>query len=158
MSRLFPFLLLSSLLSACSQAMPTCQLQDANSANHQTEIKGNAGCWIVEEGKLLLVKQRNGLFSYPGGTAQSGESAQCTAHRETWEEAGIAVSVGTLKHRFENGFYLFHCHLQQMTRNTNDTIEIVAVLWTDPLAIPEEQWRFPAQRALSARWLQRNNN
>lgn len=100
-----------------------------------------------------MVEQRNGLFSFPGGTADFGETAQCTAHRETMEEAGIRVRVGSLKHRFDNGFYLFNCEAENIKLATNDSAEIAGVVLIAPSQLPAAYWRFPKQRQLAINWL-----
>lgn len=105
-----------------------------------------------------MVQQSNELFSFPGGMAGFNESAKCTAHRETWEEAGINVVVGDLKHQFDNGFYLFECFADNLTLATNDSTEVKKVVLIEPEAIPTEQWRYPKQRLMSIDWLQEGSN
>lgn len=50
---------------------------------------------IIEDGKILLNKFRNGLYyNFPGGGVEDGETlAECTK-REVLEETGITVVVG----------------------------------------------------------------
>jgi 8-oxo-dGTP pyrophosphatase MutT (NUDIX family) len=69
---------------------------------------GNAGCFLVDKQKLLVVQViHNGRgLDIPGGTSEKGESAQCTAARETFEETGLNVIVHELAHTFGK-FYLF---------------------------------------------------
>ena len=100
-----------------------------------------------------MIEQSNGLYSIPGGTSESGETAQCTAHRETWEEAGVDVKVGKLKHQFGNGFFLFECFADNISLETNDAGEVKQVLLVDPTEIPSELWRFPKQRKLTLEWM-----
>ena len=100
-----------------------------------------------------MVKQWNGSYSFPGGTADAGESAQCTAHRETLEEAGVDVRVGGLKYQFDNGFYLFNCEAENIELRTNDSLEVTGVVLINPSQLPASKWRFPYQRQLSIDWL-----
>ena len=50
------------------------------------------GCIIVRNGKLLLVRNRQGFWSTPGGHLDFGESPDVCAAREAFEETGIKVS------------------------------------------------------------------
>lgn len=136
------------VLSGCKKDAPICQTSPV-----LNELTGNAGCWLTQENKLLMVVQTTGLYAFPGGTSEFAESAQCTAHRETWEEAGVNVVVGNLKHQFDNGFFLFECTSDQLDLVTNDTSEVSGVVMADPATIPAEHWRFPEQRPQSIEWL-----
>jgi 8-oxo-dGTP diphosphatase len=50
------------------------------------------GCIVVRDGKLLLVRNRQGLWSTPGGHLDFGESPDVCAAREAFEETGVTVS------------------------------------------------------------------
>jgi 8-oxo-dGTP diphosphatase len=50
------------------------------------------GCIVVRDGKLLLVRNKAGFWSTPGGHLDFGESPDACAARETFEETGITVS------------------------------------------------------------------
>jgi 8-oxo-dGTP diphosphatase len=50
------------------------------------------GCIVVRDDKLLLVRNRRGLWSTPGGHLDFGESPEACAAREAFEETGIRVS------------------------------------------------------------------
>ena len=139
---------LLSLIAGCTQDRHECSQR----VNEEFSV-GNAGCWLEKNNGVLLVQQRNGKYSFPGGTAKPAENAQCTAHRETWEEAGIDVSVGKLKHRFENGFRLYECFSDTAQLTTKDSLEVKRVIYIRPELIPKEQWRFPDQRQLAIDWL-----
>ncbi len=55
------------------------------------------GCLINPEGKVLLQKRGDsGLWGFPGGAIELGESPQAAAVREVEEETGLKVSVGEL--------------------------------------------------------------
>jgi 8-oxo-dGTP diphosphatase len=49
------------------------------------------GCIVECEGRLLLVRNRSGHWSTPGGHLDFGESPEACAARETLEETGVAV-------------------------------------------------------------------
>ena len=46
---------------------------------------------VIRDGKILLVRENNGLWSLPGGWADVGLSAAENAAKEAFEEAGAAV-------------------------------------------------------------------
>ena len=122
----------------------------------ESQLQGNAGCVIRIDNKMLIVRhQKTGKLSPPAGTAKKGETAQCTAHRETREETGVEVTVGKLLKEFDSQFYLFHCTVvnQAVIRIPEDrlavpsdrTDEIDEVFFIDPLVLSNDSWRFPEQ-------------
>ena len=46
---------------------------------------------VIEDGKILLVKERDGRWSVPGGWVDVNEAVGRNAVKETWEEAGLTV-------------------------------------------------------------------
>ena len=135
---------------AADEAPPLCRIEPGA----EESGAANAGCLVVVGERLLLVHERyRGVWAIPGGTSIQGESAQCTAARETWEESGAEVIVGARLHTFENGFRLFLCRwdappegiseklpLPEWARNEVDDVTLV-----DPSRLEPEQYRFPAQ-------------
>ena len=119
--------------------------------------QANAGCLLVEQDGVLLVKQWSAKWALPGGTADAGETAQCTAFRETWEETGLRVNVGELIHVFDNGFHLFNCQrlVGEPKLNTGRpfTLEVRAVRWVDVESFDTLNWRFKNQQFVIKRWL-----
>jgi ADP-ribose pyrophosphatase YjhB (NUDIX family) len=59
-----------------------------------------AGCLVIERGKVLLLRRaitpRLGMWTFPGGYVDLGETAEQAAVRETSEEAGMNVRIGRL--------------------------------------------------------------
>lgn len=117
----------------------------------------NAGCLIVENHEVLMLKQWNAKWALPGGTAEAGEAAQCTALRETWEETGLKVNVGGLIHVYENGFHLFSCERQADQPKLNEkrsfTVEVLDVAWVGVEKFDGLNWRFSNQRQVIEDWL-----
>lgn len=135
------------LLASCSQFKPLCKIEPS----HYDPRSANAGCFIRSGNRLLVVRELSGKLAFPAGSSEVGEIAQCTAARETWEEAGVNVIVGRLVMTFPNGFRLYECipqdtgvYLSPVLRDWAKD-EIAEVLWVNPLQIQAEQWRYPDQ-------------
>ncbi len=93
-------LLIPCCLTGCAGA-PTCRV----AAGLEDGRRGDSGCVIIDDASLLVIRHRlGGKLGLPGGAAAAGESAQCTAHRETWEETGLDVRVGRFLGRLDTGF------------------------------------------------------
>ncbi|MGE5672620.1 MAG: NUDIX domain-containing protein [Mycobacterium leprae] len=56
----------------------------------------SAGGVILEDGYILLVRNRNGHWGLPKGHWESGELIAETAAREVLEETGLQVEIGEL--------------------------------------------------------------
>ena len=133
---------------ATSPRKPQCHID----GRHADKRVGNAGCLVVLDGRLLLVRhERSGKLTFPGGYAESGETAQCTAHRETWEETGLEVRVGRVLKTFSNAFHLYACVLEGTAGVSRAPLEVPVtghgeireVLWMEAVALTAEDWRFP---------------
>lgn len=138
------FCLICTVLPACAATTEDCgQLPD-------DQTIGNAGCMIVQDGKLLMIQQRiSGLWALPGGTAEPGERAVCTAQRETYEETGFRVQVRHKIREFGNGFQLYSCELEQRSSGGPlDKVEVATYSWFDQVQRQSVPLRFEQQRAL----------
>lgn len=59
---------------------------------------------IVEKGRALIVRNRTGTWTLPGGRAKSGERLRHAAMRETREETGLVIRLGDrLRGRYLRG-------------------------------------------------------
>jgi len=109
----------------------------------------NSGCYLVDHGKLLMVKHSYGTFDIPGGLAEAGEIPEKTACRETWEETGYKVTATGLKTVTSNGFHIFNCKLlEPKPAGSPDPAEVSAVMWNPLNALPQTGWRFQEELAL----------
>ena len=52
-------------------------------------VEHSCGCLVINDGKALLVKMRSGIWMFPKGHVEKGESLLQCAVRETKEETGI---------------------------------------------------------------------
>ena len=136
-----------SILAGSAWAQPPCR-----TAVEEPEFAFAAGCMVRQGDRVLAVRHRfGGKLGFPAGRANSGESAQCVAHRETWEETGVDVVVQQLLKRFGNGFALYRCELaaggagrvDELTVPASGRSEISQVLWIDPHTTQAADWRFP---------------
>ena len=57
------------------------------------KIEKSCGCIILEEDKVLLIKQTAGHWSFPKGHMEQGETEIQTAIRETKEETNLDVEI-----------------------------------------------------------------
>ena len=106
----------------------------------------SAGCLTVVHGKMLVVDSRLGGLTPPGGKSRPGESAQCTAHRETLEEAGLDLIPRELIRVFDTGFYLYACEIHaQSGVIAPDVLEVRRGFWLDISDFDTVKWRYPGQ-------------
>jgi 8-oxo-dGTP diphosphatase len=122
----------------------------AGSHQHAREVEVAAGV-IFRDGKLLLTQRRpadhlGGLWEFPGGKREPGESFEDCLRRELREELGIEVEVGPLleaiTHRYpEKVVHLrfFRCRLE---RGEPQPFGCAALAWVR--ADELERYPFPA--------------
>jgi len=56
----------------------------------------NVYCVLKERGKYLVLKRKNGIWEFPGGGIEKGESAEEACEREAFEECGLRVRAGRM--------------------------------------------------------------
>ncbi len=136
-------LLLSlALLCACSRSRDIpCPYQG------EPDMAPSAGCLAVVHGRVLLVESRRGGLTPPGGKTRPGESAQCAAHRETFEETGLDLMPRKLVGVFDTGFHLYYCeiHARSGLIEPGAVVEVRRGLWLPVDEFDEVEWRFPGQ-------------
>lgn len=149
MNRYLPVMLLVGLMCACAERVdcpPVAQPLPA----------ANAGCLIMDADRVVMVRELSGKISLPGGTSEAGESAQCTAYRETYEETGLQVRVQQRLKVFPNGFNLFRCELAHVAPGESLVppmrAEIREAFWLATGEFDLHPWRFPDQRAMILDW------
>ena len=125
---------LAIVLSACSDD-PPCSVMSGDMT------APSAGCLVVDQGEILLVKIMEGTYGPPGGSVDTGESAQCAAERETFEETGVIAHAQDLAKRFDNGFHLYWC----------DSVSGREIDITRPLEIKDADW-FSSEEFLPLPW------
>ncbi len=105
-------------------------------------------CLLERDGKLLLQRERNGVYSVPGGRLEFLESLPFTVVREMREEAGLEVEPLRLVYiveslserkgrpRHEILFY-FHCRGEGEPRRSHESIVFE---WRDPREVADNFW------------------
>lgn len=138
-------LILPLTLAACQQA----SIPDCGELPEDKHV-GNAGCMIIRDEQLLMVQQQvTGNWSMPGGTAEAGERAACTAQRETLEETGLSVIPIHKITTLQNGFHLYRCEInREIAAQSLDRLEIADWRFFDEQARGEIPWRFEKQHEL----------
>ncbi|MBF7071918.1 hypothetical protein ISG33_00710 [Glaciecola sp. MH2013] len=105
------YIAIAFCLVACSEVpppSPTCRVSNAFEGDYQ----GPSACLIrVQNSLLVLERASTGLYDLAIGDSLSNESAQCTAHRQMWENTGFNVEVDQLLSITPDGTHLFKCHL-----------------------------------------------
>jgi 8-oxo-dGTP pyrophosphatase MutT (NUDIX family) len=131
------------LCGGCSLLRPDC---DPKATAEPSSTSGGA-CVVQVDDRLLVIRHRpTGRLDLPGGRSKRGESARCTAERETWEEAGLVVRAGPAVRGRPR---LFHCEPLETIDAGRDpplrwwsSAEVSEVLWVDPRTIAERDWRY----------------
>lgn len=128
------------LMWGCGETAPPCQ----NAA--QSPVAPSAGCLIITDRGVLLVRDWTGSVALPGGSVQLGESAKCGAEREVFEETGLVAVASDTARRFENGFQLFWCEVAAPAEPTiHRPLEIRQIIWWQPHEARFIEWRYPRQ-------------
>lgn len=137
----------TALLASCTgSAVPPCPYQGT------PDFAPSAGCLAVVHGKILVVDSRKGGITPPGGKAFSGESAQCAAHRETFEETGLSLLPRQLVHVFDTGFHLYYCEIHaESGLIAPEALDVKRGFWLSLEDFDKVQWRFPGQGEALAR-------
>ena len=68
-------------------------------------MEKSCGAIIINDNKVLMVKQRNGVVGFPKGHMEKGETEVETALREIKEETNLDVKIDESK-RFENSYIM----------------------------------------------------
>lgn len=131
------------LPAGCGTApqVPPCPYQG------EPDFASSAGCLAYVHGRILVVESSHGGVTPPGGKTYPGESAQCAAHRETWEETGLDLMPRQLLHVFDTGFHLYYCEIHAGTGTVvlGPPREVRGWSWLPLEDFDRVKWRFPGQ-------------
>ncbi|MCP4233695.1 MAG: NUDIX hydrolase [Aestuariibacter sp.] len=110
-----------------------------------------AACLIRTENSVLLIRHRlTGKLDFPAGGRNEGESLQCTAHREAWEETGHNVEVREQHATTASGMPIFTCTADESLTRLPATfdapdwaaLEVIQLEKTDPFLLNKNALRF----------------
>ena len=129
-------------LASCAGESPGCPYTGA------ADSAPSAGCFSVSSKGLLLVQDLNGRLSPPGGSSEPGESAQCTAFRETWEETGLRLQPRELLEVFDTGFHLYRCERDAASGEIDPPprFEVSDAFYLPAARFDNYEWRYPEQQ------------
>ncbi|WP_299690992.1 phosphatase PAP2 family protein [uncultured Vibrio sp.] len=133
------------------------------SANNSTpEHVVGALCLVRADNQIVLVDELiTGQLSLPGGTVVSGEPPAITAQRETWEEAGLSVTVGDVL-GYTDSAVVFDCISDSVVvsfKARNELggfelpiwfaphygVEVSRAMLLAPTELQDHQYRYPEQ-------------
>jgi hypothetical protein len=146
----FPTFICVLVLIGCTKPppAPVCRIAQAFNA----EYVGAAGCLTRVQKTLLVTKhEATGQYDLPYGDPISEESAQCTAHRHTWQQTGLNVEVDQLLGVTQSGTMLFSCKISGGFTSEDGPLEppnwadkkIQAIEFIDPFDTRHGAWRQP---------------
>ncbi len=144
--------------------MSTAQSSEpAPPADHAVQV---AAGLVFREGKLLITQRRphdhlGGLWEFPGGKRESGETFEVCLERELREELGVSVQIGELFDAVTHTYPERTVHIRffrcRWTQHEPQTLACHAIAW---ITRPQlDQFDFPAadarllDRLRSAVWL-----
>ena len=100
-----------------------------------------AAAVVVREGRVLLTRRRDdqhlpGLWEFPGGKLEDGESPEATVVRECREEIGIDVEVARIlevtHHRYPEKDVLLLFYRCSLTGGEVQHLEVADHAWVCP--------------------------
>ncbi len=114
---------------------------------------------IKRRGRILICQRHDhdsfgGLWEFPGGKREDGESWEQCLRRELREELGVAVRsitlYGHMRHEFQDGTVQFRVFRCLIARGNPRPLDAQALRWVWPQQLPRYQFP-PANRSLISR-------
>lgn len=151
--------------AACAAGTPTAYPVSAKKKPipHRQVVVG-----IVQDGdgRLLITRRPDdamlgGLWEFPGGKQEEGETLEAACRRELKEELGIEVEVGVLFDRLSHTYSHFkitlHAFLCRIVSGTPNPSNGMPMAWVEPERLDE--YAFPrANRRLIDHLIERKRN
>lgn len=103
-----------------------------------------------QQGKILIDRRKaqgemGGLWEFPGGKIEVGETVEECIRREVQEELGVEVAVGarltTIHHRYKTFNVTLYVHDCQYLSGEAKPLECEEIQWVNPSQM--NQYKFP---------------
>ena len=116
---------------------------------HNEDIVGTAACLIrIQDQLLVILEHTSNKYTLPGGKSIKSESAQCTAHRQTWAKTGFNVLVGEYLATDNNGLRYYECtsggnfvgQIQSFPVPEWAHANVEAIVLIDPFSSTQDEW------------------
>lgn len=104
---------------------------------------------LVNEINHILCTQRvggefDGLWEFPGGKIEAGETHIETLARETKEELDVDIKVNdfliTVEHQYETFHLTMHCYFCEIVEGTINLLEHSDAKWLNKKDLDSVQW------------------
>ena len=118
---------------------------------------------LMRDGTRILMSRRRadqpmpGLWEFPGGKVEPGESPTVALAREVREELGCEVAVGPIHEVVFHAYPEFDLYMlvyaASITRGTPRALEVAEIAWVEVARLPELDLLpadYPLARALAA--------
>lgn len=120
-----------------------------------------AGCLVIDTGRVLLLRRgimpRLGMWTFPGGYVDLGETPEQAAIRETAEEVGISVRLGALVGLFSDPAHPLAAVAVYLAEPGHEppglSEEAIEVRYFAPHEIPWNELAFPTTEASLKCWI-----
>lgn len=85
-----------------------------------------------------------GMWEFPGGKIEPGESPQAALHREIAEELGISIDIGsrlcTVEYDYPAFHLTMHCYLCSIANGTVELREHLSARWLTASTLHDVAW------------------
>lgn len=115
--------------------------------------------WKSPEGQALLLatrhgrfKQSPGLWEFPGGKREQGESLETALRREIQEELGVSIDVGPALTPIPKADFILHPFRCQILKGIPGSQEHDCLFWGSPANLLSLCW-LSADFAILKEWL-----
>lgn len=147
--------------AAHESALPCVQILDNQQQVGAPEITVVIGILLDPAGRVLLGKRQPpqdwvGLWEFPGGKVEEGESAADALIREFKEEVGLDITVGELIEEQTQQFdhKLIRVRFYRVNSKTHEAQPLAhsEVAWVAQAALPQFPFLVPDQPVLKKIW------